>query len=90
MIPEPPSRGSQPIPPNSGGSEMNSKPTWVWKQRYAIGRFMISFYFRRGLNLIREALPRCCKPAVKVKARPRRHRRVENSTQSGVSQRASG
>jgi hypothetical protein len=71
---------------------MNGKPTWVWKQRSAVGRFLISFYIRRGLNIVREALPslpRCCKPAIKVKTLPRRHRRVENSNQSGASQRAS-
>ena len=68
---------------------MNGKPTWVWKQRSAVGRFLISFYFRRGLKIVREALPRCCKPVIKVKALPRRHRRVENSNQSGASQRAS-
>ena len=66
---------------------MNSKPTWVWKQRSAIGRFLIAFYFRRGLNIVREALPRWCKPATKAKTLPRRHLRVANSTQSGASQR---
>ena len=69
---------------------MNGKPTWVWKQRAAIGHFLISFYLRRGLNLVRGALPslpRCCRPAIKVKSLPRRHRRNVNSTQSGEPER---
>ena len=70
---------------------MNSKPTWVWKQRAAVGRFMISFYVRRSLNIVRgslPSLPRCLKPETKVKPLPRRHPRSVKIAQPGGSVRA--
>jgi len=70
---------------------MNSQPTWVWKQRAAVGRFMISFYVRRSLNIVRESLPslpRCLKPETKVKPLPRRYPRAVKIEQSGESRRA--
>ena len=69
---------------------MNSKSTWVWKQRAAVGRFMISFYVRRSLNTLRRslpALPRCFKPDTEVKVLPRRHPQVVKIEHSGESQR---
>ena len=70
---------------------MNSQPTWVWKQRAAVGRFMISFYVRRSLNIVRESLPslpRYLKPETKVKPLPRRHPRTVKIAQPDESQRA--
>ena len=72
---------------------MNSQPTWVWKQRAAVGRFMISFYVHRSLNIVRESLPslpRCLKSETEVKPLPRRYPRTAKTTQSGESPRADG
>jgi hypothetical protein len=71
--------------------QMNSQPKWVWKQRAAVGRFLISFYVRRSLNIVRgslPSLPRCFKPETKVKPLPRRHPRAVKIEQSGGSARA--
>ena len=70
---------------------MNSQPKWVWKQRAAVGRFLISFYVRRSLNIVRgslPSLPRCFKPEMKVKPLPRRHPPTVKITQPGESRRA--
>ena len=70
---------------------MNSQPKWVWKQRAAVGRFMISFYVRRSLNVVRESLPslpRCLKSETEVKPLPRRHPRSVKIAQPDESQRA--
>jgi hypothetical protein len=70
---------------------MNRQPTWVWKQRAALGRFMISFYVRRSLNIVRgslPSLPRFLKSGTKVKPLPRRHPRTVKIAQPDESQRA--
>ena len=70
---------------------MNRQPTWVWKQRAAVGRFLISFYVRRSLNIVRgslPSLPRCFKPETKVKPLPRRYPRSIKNAQPGGSARA--
>jgi hypothetical protein len=59
---------------------MKHTPKWVWIQRAAVANFLMSFYFRRSLNLVFRAVPgirRRSKPAVQSQAFPRRYRIAE-------------
>jgi hypothetical protein len=62
---------------------MNTQPQWVWKQRTAVARFLLSFYVRRGLDKLRRALPagvRGAKPPTHSKSLPRRYPRRQSSS----------
>ncbi len=70
---------------------MNSKPKWIWKQRVAVGSFLLSFYLRRTLRFIGESLsflPRRVEPATPVKSLPRRRLAEVSRTPPGAAQRA--